>query len=216
MSASADDLPNFHALIGGMPTIRLRRIWQQDFTQRLTIDADWRQRVLMLEHVLSGVLPDARQDLLTMVLGQIDRRNCQRGWGQALDLLNQARGYHYLMSLGCRGIVFLPGSSTGKTPDLMGESAESPILCEVKTVHVAARSTPAMSVRKLAARLTAAAAQLSAFPAAPQTRRITYFCLDFPSDVLSPDDMTAHRNAVSAFAVANKPAEIEVVFDTPP
>lgn len=216
MSVSVDDLPNFRALIGGMPTIRLRRIWQQDFAQRLAIDADWRQQILTLEQVLSGVLPDARQALLAMVVGQIDQRNCERGWAQAFDLLNQARAYRYLADFGCREIIFLPGSITGKTPDLMAESSDGPVLCEVKTVHFTARTagrTPAMSVRKLAERLTAAANQLNTFPAAPPVRRIVYFCLDFPGEIFGAADTAAHREAVAAFAATEKPGEIELVLD---
>src|SRR5690606_8185133 len=92
--------PHLGALAGGIATTRLRRIWQKDLGTRLETDITWRRQAVALDQVLAGVHPPARQALLSMVLGQIDLRCCQRGWVQAFDLLNQARAYCYLDAQG--------------------------------------------------------------------------------------------------------------------
>lgn len=209
-------LPHLLALVSGIAPARLRRLWQQDFAHRLTTDMDWRQRALALDRVLAELDPAARQTLLAMVLDQIDLRNPKRGWVQAFDLLNQARAHLYLARAGCHGISFLPGASTGKTPDLIAENATGPVLCEVKTLHFSAPATPPGSARRLALRLLAAAAQLRVAEARAASRRIAYICLDFPAADFSPADMAQHMDALTALAAGGGFGAIEIVFDCGP
>ncbi len=61
----------------------------------------------------------------------------KRGWDPLFDLLNEAKGYAYLQSLGCMEIAFVARTYAGKSPDLMAALNGRRVLCEVKTVSVA-------------------------------------------------------------------------------
>ena len=59
-----------------------------------------------------------------------------RGWAQLIAILNQARAYNYMQSLGCADIQFIPRARTRRieTPDLKGLLNYVEVLCEVKTI----------------------------------------------------------------------------------
>jgi hypothetical protein len=59
-------------------------------------------------------------------------------WTPLFDKLNEARGYVFLKSLGCKEIAFIRPSKKGgeERPDLKGEKEGSSVLCEVKTKHI--------------------------------------------------------------------------------
>ncbi len=66
------------------------------------------------------------------------RHNGDRGWSKLFEKLNEAKGYVYLQSLGCRKIRFISRSMKNgiETPDLEGEKNDNRYLCEVKTINV--------------------------------------------------------------------------------
>jgi hypothetical protein len=58
-----------------------------------------------------------------------------RGWQPLFDIFSEARGFGYLLSIGCAGVHFIKRTK-GKTPDLGAVRDGCPVLCEVKTINV--------------------------------------------------------------------------------
>jgi hypothetical protein len=58
-----------------------------------------------------------------------------RGWHQLFDILNEARAFNYLKSLGCTNLRFIPRSNQ-TSPDLEGSLVSDRVLCEVKTINI--------------------------------------------------------------------------------
>jgi hypothetical protein len=58
-----------------------------------------------------------------------------RGWQPLFDIFSEARGFGYLLSIGCTGVDFIKRTK-GKTPDLGALLDSCPVLCEVKTINV--------------------------------------------------------------------------------
>jgi hypothetical protein len=92
-----------------------------------------------------------KQDLVPLV----KKRHPERGWQPLLNKLNEAKGYNYLVQIGCTDVQFIPRSSS-RTPDLKGRFGSSTVLCEVKTINPSDdefRSRKDHSVRSIAAQL---------------------------------------------------------------
>jgi hypothetical protein len=59
-----------------------------------------------------------------------------RGWQKLITILNQARGYIYLVGIGCSDVKFIPKQQNKQTPDVQGNFRDgSIVLCEVKTLN---------------------------------------------------------------------------------
>ena len=109
------------------------------------------------------------------------RDNRGRGWPQLFDILNEARAYNYLKSLGCTNLRFIPRSheKNEKSADLERSLPLHCVWCEVETINISdeeiafrtappkARSLPititAGFLKKLRATVETAKQQLSAF-----------------------------------------------------
>jgi len=62
--------------------------------------------------------------------------NKKRGWEQLFNILNEAKGYGYLLDKGCNIVQFISTSRKGEeTPDLEGSNKGAKFLCEVKTLN---------------------------------------------------------------------------------
>lgn len=63
------------------------------------------------------------------------QREVGRGWEALFDILNEARAFGYLQSIGCTGIHFIECKDNGRTPDLGALQDGRDVFCEVKTIN---------------------------------------------------------------------------------
>lgn len=126
-----------------------------------------------------------------------------RGWQELITILNQARGYIYLVGIGCSDVKFIPRQNE-KTPDVQGKFRDGSIaLCEVKTLNRSKeevkRSIEGTAVdlknylepgffTKLQSDINEAKVQLKSYNSDPNVRRIVYIVPNF-------DDLFAEHKA---------------------
>jgi hypothetical protein len=127
-----------------------------------------------------------------------------RAWHPLFDVLNEAKAYRYLQTLGCNDIAFVPPNYEGKTPDFMAALDGRTVLCEVKTI--AASSEEAFLTGKFARVLAEAKAQLSHL-GAPDARRIIYVILMITSPLA---DRAGFKTRLDAFTARAPIAGAEV------
>lgn len=75
---------------------------------------------------------------MTPVISQCNRSEI-RTWTPLFDILNEAKGYEYLLALGYPRVSFIPrpeSRHTPLTPDVHGVAAFGEALCEVKTINI--------------------------------------------------------------------------------
>lgn len=119
----------------------------QDFDQKLSNSAHIKEVYLRWERVLQGLDDQAWEHLKKEAAPHLASRDKKgRGWQQLFDILNEARAYNYLRSIGCTRVRFIPRSRE-RSPDLEGAHASDRVLCEVKTINtsdeeIAARRGP--------------------------------------------------------------------------
>jgi len=172
--------------------------------------------------LMRSLLAGYEQDLLTLdasawaVLkaAAVKRliRNPQRGWEPLFGILNEAKAYAFLASLGGAGIQMIPPSYDDKAPDLRADVNGVLVLCEVKTIHMRddARALSDEFLRgKLTRTLRAAKAQLDAYPSAA-ARKIVYVVLtpDESSHDYADDNSLQLRSFLQAFPLADVEVEI--------
>jgi hypothetical protein len=106
------------------------------FDQNLASSAHVKDLYLRQERVLQGLDDGAWEHLKGEARPRLTSRDRRgRGWQQLFNILNEARAYNYLNSLGCRGLHFIPRSHR-RTPDLEGALGSDRVLCEVKTIDI--------------------------------------------------------------------------------
>ena len=81
-----------------------------------------------------------------------------RGWQQLFDILNQARAYNYLKTLGCSNIRFIPRADKQalRTPDIEALLESDRVLCELKTINISQKEIhvrTSFTVRSIGVRL---------------------------------------------------------------
>ena len=117
-----------------------------------------------------------------------------RGWEQLISILNQARGYNFLLDLGCAEIQFIPIVKGRKTPDIEAVFAGNPVICEVKTINISASEAEVRAtgkVRKISASLESgffkkltsdlekAKCQMVSYNKKPGVRHIAFIVINF-------------------------------------
>jgi len=131
-----------------------------------------------------------------------------RAWHPLFDVLNEAKAYRYLQTLGCNDIAFVPPSYESKTPDLMAALDGRTVLCEVKTI--AGSSEEAFLAGKFARVLAEARAQLDPL-GEPDARRIIYVILMMTSPLTDRADLKTRLDAFIAGApIAGVEVEISL------
>lgn len=108
----------------------------RSFDQNLVTSAHVKDLYLRQERVLRELDDTAWKHLKGEARARLtayDKRG--RGWQQLFDILNEARAYNYLNSVGCKELHFIPRSNR-KTPDLTGSLGLERVLCEVKTIGI--------------------------------------------------------------------------------
>lgn len=206
-----------------------------DFEYRLNYLPAMRQHFSSYESSLQTLDQTSWEKLKAQVVSKFSSCKKNSGYGSAYEALNEAKGYCYLLQLGCAEIRFVPRSAKKgmKTPDLEGLMGNDLVLCEVKTInpskeeatkrsqlgieggHVLANAQPELPVfffGKLKNTLCTAYEQLRHYRPEQHCRMIAYF-------VLNPDDWVAenlwgYRRQLIGFMANNGLPDLEVVIDT--
>ncbi|HEV2277156.1 MAG TPA: hypothetical protein VGS02_03200 [Acidobacteriaceae bacterium] len=130
----------------------------QSFDEKLAI-SHVRDVYLRSELALQELDGAAWESLKKEAIPYLKKQDKKRaGWEQLFAILNQARAYRYLKSIGCTELRFIRRCNEQRTPDLEGELASDHVLCEVKTINPSAeeivlRNNPP-TVRSLPIELT--------------------------------------------------------------
>ena len=152
-------------------------------------DAVSRENMNGWEAYLAG-LDDAAWQAMNVAAVERLRRAPKRGWDQLFDLLNEAKAYAALKTLGCTEISFVTRTTARKSPDLWATWNGQMVLCEVKTIEV--RHTPVPEdffTGKLAWTIAEAKAQLDAF-GTDDARKIVCLVFQRAGDVAWPAALT--------------------------
>jgi hypothetical protein len=184
-----------------------------------------------LENELQG-LDSASWDLLKSEAAPlVAKKDMKRGWQPLWDKLNEAKGYNYLVSLGCSevGLVRRASAQRQQTPDVEGSLGATKVLCEVKTInpsedelaHRRDFSVRTISIRlppgffsKLKKTLETARNQMAAYCPTPGTRKIALVVINY--DDMLHEYVANYSVQIHAF-VATKPVpDLEIVFDVKP
>lgn len=89
-----------------------------------------------LEVELEQLEDIAWQELKQKAINYVVAKDERRAWSQLFDILNEAKGYLYLKSEGCKKIHFIPECKGSKTPDIRAQCGCSIALLDVKTINV--------------------------------------------------------------------------------
>jgi hypothetical protein len=190
------ELPRLYELKDRIADPNSSDAYFQDLEQKLADSAHVKEIYLRWERLLDELDTTAWEQLKKEAVPRLTNRDKKgRGWQQLFDILNEARAYRYLRSIGCTGVRFIPRSLT-KTPDLEGALGPDHVLCEVKTINpsdeeVAARIalprvrslpveiTPGF-LKKLLATLEAAQGQMQVYdPSGSAAVRFVYLNVNF-------------------------------------
>jgi hypothetical protein len=165
-----------------------------------------------------------KKDLIPLV----EKPKPERGWHQLLSKLNEAKGYNYLVRIGCTDVQFV-ARSRWRTPDLKGRLGPSTTLCEVKTVNPSddefksredhavrgiVTELPAAFFNKLRSTLQAARDQMTIYSQGADTKKIAYLVINY-DDILHEYAAT-YSTQLAAFIASNPVPGLEVEFDIKP
>jgi hypothetical protein len=147
------------------------------------------------------------------------------------NILNEAKAYNYLSSIGCTNIRFIPESQVRgqKTPDLGAEAQGQKVLCDVKTINrsdVEVRRANGGGVgttkvqlddgffRKLKSDLEYAKTQMLAYDPDTAVRKIAYVIVNYDDNLHECGDL--YENQIAKFKANNPIADLEVEFNIKP
>ncbi len=118
------------------------------------------------------------------------------------DLLNEAKGYSYLKSLGCRDIAFVAHTYDRKSPDLSATLDGRQVLCEVKTVEISGEAPETFIAEKFTKIMNEAVAQLGP----GHQRKIVYVVLRGRM----PQDLADAKARLDLFLAAAPFPDVEI------
>lgn len=187
------DFPRLYELKHCIKDQNARKTYFQNFDQKLAIP-HIKDVYLRTEWALQELDGVAWQHLRNEAVPYLEREDNGRAWEQLFAILNEARAYRYLKSIGCTDLRFIPRSSS-RTPDLEGKLASDLVLCEVKTINpsdeeIASRNGPPRVrslpvevtpgfLRKLRATIDHASQQLSAYDREGTAIHFAYLNISF-------------------------------------
>lgn len=132
----------------------------QNFEETLRDSGNAYELYLQLEEALQALDETAWRYLKEEARPHLLKRDeTRRAWEPLINILNQARAYRYLKSIGCTGLRFVPRERKRRTPDLEGSLPSGrAVLCEVKSINpsmeeIAKRQAPP-TIRDLPFRIT--------------------------------------------------------------
>jgi len=217
-------LPRVYELIGLIKDRSAPSAYFQDFDNSLRLEPLKKQVWLAREAELDKLDENAWDCLKKEARPYLTSRDPKRGWEQLISILNQARAYLYLQSIGCSTVHFIPRSKK-ETPDLEGDLNGSKVLCEVKTIQISDEEVSVRSgekagetknevtpefCRKLLAVLSKAREQMLAYDGGTNARRVVYVVINF--DDLLGEYKAEYYQQIDAFLAQNPVAGIEIVF----
>ena len=190
-----------------------------------------REFFVALERELQELDAEAWEFLRGEALPRLKAQHPTRKWQQLFDTLNEAKGYNYLVSIGCTDIKFIPRAITDKvqTPDLRGFLGTTPVLCEVKTINVSddeanrlatggvgttLRYLEKLFLDKLSSTIRSAAAQLLSFDKDLTSRRIVYVVFNFDDRIHEHAD--EYQKQIEAFLAGASLPDVEIVLEIKP
>ena len=179
-----------------------------------------------IEEELRRLSPKPWQQLLEKARPYVTVRDTETGrhWSALFDILNERRGYLFLVEEGCHEIEFLDPSETG-VPDLLGRRPTGSVLVEVKTINKSSEDLqhtlrgevqterPALSCflrRKILDKVAAAARQLHECSIEAE-RKVCYLVIREGYELWLGD--RAHEK-IQALVNETAIAGIEIVFET--
>lgn len=107
----------------------------EGFEESLELNIEKRRYFENIERDLSVLSGDDFQFLKGKVIYAFNKKDTERGWSPAINLLNEAKAYDYLLKSGCVDVSFIPESQSS-TPDISATCESRAVLCEVKTVNI--------------------------------------------------------------------------------
>lgn len=134
---SRQELPRTYELYNLIVDSDFSHAYFQNFDDSIRCEPDKKRFWIKREKDFKCLDPSAWENFKRKIKNSnyLNRPNPKRGWQQLVEILNEVRGYNFLMNLGCSFIEFIPEETIGKKPDLKGELNEEIILCEVKTYN---------------------------------------------------------------------------------
>jgi hypothetical protein len=190
-----------------------------------------RKLFVALERELQGLDAEAWEFLKGEALPRLKAQHSTRGWQQLFDTLNEAKGYNYLVRIGCKEIKFIPRAKTDnvQTPDLRGFLGSAAVQCEVKTINVSDDEANRFATggvgttrlylekeffKKVSSVIHTAASQLLAFDRDLTSRRIAYVVFNFDDRLHEYAD--EYQKQIEAFIAGASLPDVEVVLEIKP
>jgi hypothetical protein len=177
---------------------------------------------------LQGLDAAAWESLKTDLIPLVKKRHPERGWQPLLNKLNEAKGYNYLVRIGCTDVRFIPRSST-RTPDLKGHSGPTTVLCEVKTINPSddefrsrgghsvggiVLQLPVAFFDKLRSAMETARDQMVIYSQGADTKKIVYLVINY-DDILHEYAPT-YSTQLEAFFAKNPVPGLDIELDIKP
>jgi hypothetical protein len=190
-----------------------------------------RKFFVALERELQGLDAEAWEFLKGEALPRLKAQHSKRGWQQLFDTLNEAKGYNYLVRIGCKEIKFVPRAKMDnvQTPDLRGFLGSTTVLREVKTINVSEDETNRFATggvgatrlylekeffKKVSSVIHTAASQLLAVDKDLTSRRILYVVFNFDDRLHEYAD--EYHKQIEAFIAGASLPDVEVVLEVKP
>jgi hypothetical protein len=145
----------------------------------------------------------------------LTRKDPKRGWQALCDKLNEAKGYNYLVRIGCREVTFVrrSGARGQKTPDLNRSEKETARMND-GSVGAGFVKLPEAFFVKLKSTLEAARQQMISYCQSSEAKRIAYVIVNY--DEFLHECGTEYRSQIDAFMASNPFPGLEVEFDIKP
>jgi hypothetical protein len=184
-----------------------------------------------IEAELQGLDSRSWDQLKTDLVPLLTTRDPERGWQALFDKLNEAKGYNYLLRIGCRDVEFVLRSSAKgqKTPDLQGNLGATRVLCEVKTINISGdeaahrRNSSVRSVsltlplgffNKLKCDLVTARNQMDAYYPGADAKKLAYVVINY--DDLLHEYAADYSKQIDQFIATKPVSDLEVFLEAKP
>ena len=230
VKAPSDELPCISQLRDYSVNLNSPRAYFRADDDKLS-NPQKRKFFVALEQELQGLDAEAWEFLKCEALPRLKAQDSTRGWQQLFDTLNEAKGYNFLVRIGCKDIKFIPRAKTDKvqTPDLRGFLGSAPVLCEVKTINVSEdeanrlASGGVQTIRlylekeffgKLSSVICIATSQLLAFDKDLTSRRIVYVVFNFDARLHEYAD--EYQKQIESFIAGTSRPDVEVIHEIKP
>jgi len=176
---------------------------------------------------LSRLSEDSFIDLSVRVAPRVTNRDKERNryWSALFEILNEAKGYEFLLDEGYSNIRFIPPQKNEKTPDIWAQKEGDEAVLEVKTiwrsdsdlpqrfekVQTAIYELPEGFKNQIVNNYKKAIEQCHSFKDRNITRRICYFCIDLDLVVAMEE---SNLNVIENFMRSIEKPDVEIVYES--